>query len=100
MNENDTRKSQLLNYLYLYQTKGLRIEWIINSMIKSLNNNEKITPNEFNSVIKFLERERPFYQMSRREIKQYFKYLIGQRFKKENHNDINLYDIIYGQSAN
>ncbi len=89
MNPYYQRKNQLLIYLHIYLSKRLRMEWIILGMIKSLNNNDKITQKQINSIMSFIERETPFISMSRTQIVKYFSPLIGPK-QKEAYNGTTL----------
>ena len=87
------RRSLLLKYLYIYLGKDLWIKNIINAMVNQLKNGEKITLKQFNAIMKFIERERPFVGMTREEVKKYFIPIIGQTRKKEVSDAINLFEL-------
>ena len=73
------KKSQLLKYLQFYLSKKLRMEMIIRNIINRLKQNRKLTINQWNSIIKFIEREDYFISMSREQILDYFSCLIERR---------------------
>ena len=52
-----------------------------------------ITLKQFNAIMKFIERERPFVGMTREEVKKYFIPIIGQTRKKEVSDAINLFEL-------
>ena len=54
------RKSELLKYLQFYLSKKLRMEVVIRNIINRLKQNKRLSINQFNSIIKFIEREK-FY---------------------------------------
>ena len=70
------RKSELLKYLQFYLSKKLRMEVVIRNIINRLKQNKRLSINQFNSIIKFIERENNFISMSREQIFDYFE--IGQ----------------------
>ena len=89
MPQYEQRKNQLLSYLHIYLSKGLRMEWIILGMVKSLNNGDKVTLKQMKSIMSFLERETPFISKSRSEIIKHFSPIIGQK-QKEAYNGTTL----------
>ena len=60
-------------------SKKLRMEMIIRNIINRLKQNRKLTINQWNSIIKFIEREDYFISMSREQILDYFSCLIERR---------------------
>ena len=66
------RKSELLKYLQFYLSKKLRMEVVIRNIINRLKQNKRLSINQFNSIIKFIERENNFISMSREQIFDYF----------------------------
>jgi len=73
------RKSQLLKYLQFYLSKKLRMEMIIRNIIDRLKKNKRLTLNQWNSIIKFIEREDYFVSMNRNQIFNYFDCLIERK---------------------
>jgi len=70
-------KSILIHYLSIYKKKpNLRMRPIIYTMKKRLEQKSSITEKQFFSVIKFIERERPFLGWSRDEIFEFFTPII------------------------
>ena len=80
------RKNELLTYLQLYLLKkNLKMKMVIKGIYKRIKSNNRITLKQFNSIIKFLEREPKFVQLSREQIFEYFSFLIisQNEFPKE-----------------
>ena len=78
------KKLKLLNYLQLYLSKKLRMNIVFIGMINQLKNNYKITLKQYNSIIKFIEREPKFINRNRDYIFNYFSPLICN-IKKESY---------------
>ena len=70
------KKLQLINYLKLYLSKKLNMNIIFITIINKLKNNHKITLNQYNSIIKFIEREPKLINRDRDYIFNYFSPLI------------------------
>ena len=79
----EVRKNQLLRYLQLYLSKKLNMEIILIRIVDRLKNNQPISLKQFNSIIKFLEREPQFISMNREGIRMYFDCLITPSINKE-----------------
>ena len=83
MNKNDSLKDYLIReltkYLNNYIKKDLRMKMIFIQIKKNLNNEKSISMNQFNSLIKFLERERPFLTYTRTKIYDYFSPIINEK---------------------
>ena len=89
------RKEELLNYLQLYLSKKFRMNIVFEGIKKRLINNCYISEKQFNSIIKFIEREPKFKQTNRKQIKHYFRYLISSKNKKVDLYEPNtVYDFI------
>ena len=80
------KKKQLLNYLQFYLSKRLNMEIVLVKIVEQLRENKPISERQFKSIIKFIERERPFITMDRNEIRNYFDGWISNHKIKENHN--------------
>jgi hypothetical protein len=74
--EYQLKKIQLINYLKLYLSKKLNMNIIFIIIINKLKNNHKITLNQYNSIIKFIEREPKLINRDRDYIFNYFSPLI------------------------
>ena len=70
------KKIQLINYLKLYLSKKLNMNIIFIIIFNKLKNNHKITLNQYNSIIKFIEREPKLINRDRDYIFNYFSPLI------------------------
>lgn len=70
------KKLQLINYLKFYLSKKLNMNIIFIIIINKLKNNHKITLNQYNSIIKFIEREPKLINRDRDYIFNYFSPLI------------------------
>jgi hypothetical protein len=77
------KQQQLLKYLQFYLSKRLHMEVVIRRIVDRLKKDQPITDKQFNSIIKFLERETPFVTMNRSQIRGYFDELISNRKIKE-----------------
>ena len=76
MTNNNLRK-QLTTYLNIYLSKkGLQMKPIMYSIRSRITNGQNITLKQWNSIIKFIERERPFRGLNRFQITQHFSPLI------------------------
>ena len=71
-----SKKLQLLNYLQLYLSKKLRMNIVFIGIINKLKNNHKISIKQYNSIIKFIEKEPKFINRNRDYILNYFRPLI------------------------
>ena len=74
--EYQNKKLQLLNYLQLYLSKKLNMNVVFIGIINKLKNNHKISMKQYNSIIKFIEREPKFINRDRDYILTYFSPLI------------------------
>ena len=80
----DYKKEQLLKYLQYYLSKrDLRMKIVLIRIVDQLKENKPISVKQFNSIIKFLEREPKFISMDRDGIRNYFDHLITPTLKKE-----------------
>ena len=81
----------LLKYLnYYLSKKGLRMKIVMKSIKVQIENNQPITISQFNSIIKFIERETEFINSNRAEILSFFEPIIIKHQKKviANGNDL------------
>ena len=70
------KKQQLLYYIHLYLSKKLRMNIVFIGIINQLKSYHKITVKQYNSIIKFIEREPKFINRDRDYILNYFSPLI------------------------
>ena len=87
--EYQNKKLQLLNYLQLYLSKKLRMNNVFVGIINKLKNNHKITMKQYNSIIKFIEKEPIFINKDRTFILNYFEPLI-HKVERESYEPNNL----------
>ena len=78
-----TKKTELINYLQYYLSKRFFMSKVFEGIINRLKSNYMITEKQFNSIIKFLEREPKFKNRNRQQIYEYFYPLISQSKEKE-----------------
>ena len=83
------RKEELLNYLQLYLSKKLRMNNVFIGIINKLKNNHKISMKQYNSIIKFIEKEPKFINRDRTYILNYFEPLI-HKVERETYESNNL----------
>jgi len=79
---------QLIKYMNKYIKKNFNMELVFNSIKKSLKNQLEITEKEFESIIKFIERERPFRGESRNRIYNYFSPVITKKKDRSSGNSL------------
>ena len=79
---------QLIKYLNKYLKKDFNMELVFHSTKKSLKNQLEITEKQFESIIKFIERERPFRGESRNRIYNYFSPVITKKKDRSSGNSL------------
>ena len=73
-------KTLLLRYLNQYLSKkNLRMRWVLKSIKNRIEKDQPITSNQFNSVIKFIEREKEFVTKNRNQIIEFFEPIIERK---------------------
>ena len=87
--EFQNKKLQLLNYLQFYLSKKLRMNSVFIGIINKLKNNHKISMKQYNSIIKFIEKEPKFINRDRTYILNYFEPLI-YKVERESYESNNL----------
>ena len=77
-NENLKRylEKDLIKYMKKYLKKDFRMSPVFVKIKKNLKNEEQITSSQMDSVIKFIERERPYRRWNRQQIYSYFSPVI------------------------
>jgi hypothetical protein len=73
----------LINYINRYLKKGFFKDYVFIESKRNLKKNESITMEQFNFIIKFIERERPFKNLNRTQIHNYFSIIIEDNSKIE-----------------
>jgi len=86
------KRGLLIRYLNQYLLKkDLRMKNVLINIKQRIETNRPITIRQFNSLIKFIEREKEFINSDRYEIQQFFEPLIEPIKKRINpyeHNDL------------
>ena len=86
------KRRLLIRYLNQYLLKkDLRMKNVLINIKQRIETNRPITIRQFNSLIKFIEREKEFINSDRDEIRQFFEPLIEPIKKRINpyeHNDL------------
>ena len=86
------KRGLLIRYLNQYLLKkDLRMKNVLINIKQRIETNRPITIRQFNSLIKFIEREKEFINLDRDEIQQFFEPLIEPIKKRINpyeHNDL------------
>ena len=77
---NNYQEDILLKYLNKYLSKkNLRMRYVVKSIKDRVENNQPITIKQFNSLIKFIEREPEFKSSDRNQIQEFFEPLIERK---------------------
>jgi len=79
---------QLIKYMNKYIKKNFNMELVFHSIKKSLKNQLEITEKEVESIIKFIERERPFRGETRNRIYNYFSPVITTKRDRSSDNSL------------
>ena len=79
---------QLIKYLNKYLKKNFNMELVFHSIRKTLKKKEEITEKQFESIIKFIERELPFRGESRNRIYNYFSPVITKKKDRSSGNSL------------
>ena len=79
---------QLIKYLNKYLKKNFNMELVFHSIRKTLKKKEEITEKQFESIIKFIERELPFRGESRNRIYNYFSPVITTKRDRSSGNSL------------
>ena len=86
------KRGLLIRYLNQYLLKkDLRMKNVLINIKQRIETNRPMTIRQFNSLIKFIEREKEFINSDRDEIQQFFEPLIEPIKKRINpyeHNDL------------
>ena len=78
--QNNQKKNELLNYLRFYTTRGRKMERVFWDLISQLENNQSLTPLQFEAIVPLLQKEEKFICSSEYSIKEYFKILIRSEY--------------------
>ncbi|MDA9185714.1 hypothetical protein N9O40_00150 [Planktomarina sp.] len=69
-------EKDLIKYMKKYLKKDFRMGPVFTKIKRDLKNEEQITSSQMDSVIKFIERERPYRRWNRTQIYEYFSPVI------------------------
>lgn len=87
MTETDYKRQLLITYIHTYLSKrNLRMKSVLFGIMNRLKDGKGISERQYNSIIKFIERELKFVRMNRSEIRSYFDPLITDNILKETNN--------------
>ena len=79
-NKNNYQQTILLRYLNIYLSKkNLKMKPIVQNIKSRVEKNQPITTKQFNSLIKFIEREPEFKTSNRNQIYNFFEPLIERK---------------------
>ena len=79
---------QLIKYLNKYLKKNFNMELVFHTIKKTLKKKEEITEKQFESIIKFIERELPFRGETRNRIYNYFSPVITTKRDRSSGNSL------------
>ena len=80
---NNLRRIELRNYLKYYTTRGRKMGHLFSDLIGHLENNQSITPRQFESILPFLRREQKFVLSSDEFIRDHFKVFIRSNYRTD-----------------
>ena len=85
------KKIQLLHYLNIYISKKFNMNDIFVSIKERVKQNLLISDKQFNSILKYIENEKPFRGKGQDYIRNYFVDFVNFKHKKNtrNRNDTN-----------
>ena len=79
---------QLIKYLNKYLKKNFNMELVFHTIKKTLKKQDEITEKQFESIIKFIERELPFRGETRNRIYNYFSPVITTKKNRSSGNSL------------
>ena len=84
MEINKKQKQQILiRYLNIYLLKkDLKMKNVLRNIVNRIEKNQNISIKQYNSIVKFIERERPFKDLNRDQIYRFFEPLIQTKDRK------------------
>ena len=97
MEINKKQKQQILiRYLNQYLLKkDLRMKNVLRNIVYRIERNQNISIKQYNSIIKFIEREKPFKGLNRNQIYQFFEPLIQIKDRKVVTDGSNLSEFLH-----
>ena len=81
-------EQQLIKYMNKYIKKDFNMDFVFHTIKKTLKDQMEITEKQFESIIKFIERERPFRGESRNRIYNYFSPVITKKKDRSSGNSL------------
>jgi len=88
----DQLRQQLIHYLKEYLSKrDLNMKFVMIGILEKLQNHQDITPKQFDSILNYISRERPYRGMPSQVIREHFSELISESIQmqhKEEPNDL------------
>ena len=87
MNSDKQQKQNILiQYLDIYLLKkDLKMKPILRNIVYRIKRNQNISIKQYNSIIKFIEREKEFKDQNRDQIYQFFEPIIETKHRKVIH---------------
>ena len=79
---------QLIKYINKYLKKNFNMELVFHTIKKTLKKQDEITEKQFESIIKFIERELPFRGETRNRIYNYFSPVITTKRDRSSGNSL------------
>jgi hypothetical protein len=77
----------LTRYLNQYLSKrNLQMKPVMRNIVKKIETNRNISKRQYNSIIKFIEREKEFKSFDRDQIYQFFEPIIETKHRKVNYH--------------
>ena len=97
MEINKKQKQQILiRYLNQYLLKkDLRMKNVVRNIVYRIERNQNISIKQYNSIIKFIEREKPFKGLNRNQIYRFFEPLIQIKDRKVVTDGSNLSEFLH-----
>ena len=82
------KRELLLRYLQYYLSKkDLKMKNVLKNIQYRIQNNKRISIRQYNSIIKFIEREKEFKNSDRDQIYRFFEPLIEQKGRFETYGN-------------
>ena len=96
--DTEKQKKQMILIRYLNQyllKKDLKMKPILRNIVHRMKTNQNITIKQYNSIIKFIEREKPFKGLNRNQIYRFFEPLIQIKDRKVVTDGSNLSEFLH-----
>ena len=97
MDSNTQQKQNILiRYLNQYLSKkDLKMKPVLRNILQRIETNRTISMKQYNSIIKFIEREKPFKGLNRNQIYRFFEPLIQIKDRKVVTDGSNLSEFLH-----